>query len=73
MSYLREFPSKDKSNYLRAPFWPIGGENSISPGVLEIEPNLLNSVPIEASSAALNSLDSTILNVLQSLPAVMVT
>jgi hypothetical protein len=70
---LRECPSKDKSNDLRAPFWPIGGENSVSPGALEIEPNLENSMPIQASSAALNSPDSAILNVLQSLPAVMVT
>jgi hypothetical protein len=45
----------------------------VSPGVLEIEPNLENSMPIQASSAALNSPDSAILNVLQSLPAVMVT
>jgi hypothetical protein len=70
---LREFSSKDKSNYLRAPFWPIGGENSISPRALEIEPNLLNFVLIEASSAALDSPDSIILNVLQSLLAIMVT
>jgi hypothetical protein len=73
ISYLRMFPSKDKSNDLRAPFWPIGGENSISPGALEIKPNLENSEPIQASSAALNSPNSAILNVLQSLSAVMVT
>jgi hypothetical protein len=40
ISYLGEFPSKDKSNDSRAPFWPIGGENSISLRALEIEPNL---------------------------------
>jgi hypothetical protein len=46
ISYLREFPSKDNSNGLRTPFWPIGRENSISPGALEIEKNLVNLVPI---------------------------
>jgi hypothetical protein len=66
------FP-KAKTLYTTVPFWPIGGENSISPRALEIEPNLLNSVPFEASSGALDSPDSTILNVLQSLPAVIVT
>jgi hypothetical protein len=73
ISCLREFPSKYKSNNLRAPFWPIGGWNSISPRTLEIEPNLINSMPIQVTSAALNSPNSAILNVLQSLLAVLDT
>lgn len=73
ISYFKEFSSKNKNNNLIAQFWPIEGDILTSHGALDEKPNLANSVSIGTSSVALNSLNSTILNVLQSLSAVMVT